>query len=180
LLAACSLLIRQRGTHEIIVVAVIVGIAALLAAQPDASQALALSIAAIVLFLRYRLGAAALIVAALALSLVTAWAFSRPDPLEPVPHVEGVFALALARSLPLGIAVITSAVAMIAALIAGSLRGPAWLMAVAAYCATLFICSVAGLTPAPLIGFGAGPMLGFGLLAAVAAWFETRSGAPEP
>jgi hypothetical protein len=41
---------------------------------------------------------------------------------------------------------------------------------VASYYAVLFLCSVAGLTPAPLIGYGAGPLLGFGLMVAMSSW----------
>lgn len=91
--------------------------------------------------------------------------------------VEGVFALALDRSLFAGVAVILSAVAFIACLCFVSKRGPAWLAAVAAYYSMLYVCSVAGLTPAPVIGFGAGPLLGFGLLVAVSQWIDMR---PEP
>jgi len=109
---------------------------------------------------------AALTVAVMA--LITAWAFTRPDPLLPVPWVEGVFALALGHSAMAGIVVIACAVAFIASLALASSRGPRWIGAVAAYYAVLFACSIAGLTPAPLIGFGAGPLLGFGLLVATA------------
>ena len=63
---------------------------------------------------------------------------------------------------------IASAVALVAGLQVHALRGHRWASAVASYYAVLFGCSVMGLTPAPLIGFGAGPWLGFGLLMAVA------------
>jgi hypothetical protein len=102
------------------------------------------------------------------------WAFSRPDPLEPVPHVEGVFALAFSHSPFVGIAVLASAVALVAGLCVISIRGHYWLYAVAAYYAVLFTCSVSGLTPAPLIGYGAGPLLGFGLMVAISRWAETE------
>jgi hypothetical protein len=52
--------------------------------------------------------------------------------------------------------------------------GRPWLSAVAAYYAVLFACSVAGLTPAPLIGYGAGPLLGFGLMVAVTSWNDAK------
>ena len=141
----------------------------LLALQPDASQLLALCAAlATLLVVRGARGAwawAALAVPALA----TVWAFLRPDPLEPVAHVEGVFALAFAHSLPAGLAVAAAALAFLAGLALLARRGPRWLLAVAVYYAALYACSLAGLTPAPLIGYGAGPVLGYGLLIAVCA-----------
>lgn len=109
---------------------------------------------------------AALTVAVIA--LITAWAFTRPDPLLSVPWVEGVFVLALGHSAIAGIVVSACAVAFITSLALASRSGPRWLAGVAAYYAVLFAGSIAGLTPAPLIGFGAGPWLGFGLLVATA------------
>lgn len=102
-------------------------------------------------------------------ALATVWAFLRPDPLEPVAHVEGVFALAFAHSLPAGLAVAAAAPAFLAGLVFLARRGPPWLLAVVVYYAALYACSLGGLTPAPLIGYGAGPMLGYGLLIAVCA-----------
>lgn len=164
-LAALSIALPARTA---LAFAAAIVIAALLAAQPDASQVLALVAGAAVVFAqdRARARTAALTVAVMA--LITAWAFTRPDPLLPVPWVEGVFALALGHSAIAGIVVIACAVAFIASLALASSRGPRWIGAVAAYYAVLFACSIAGLTPAPLIGFGAGPLLGFGLLVATA------------
>jgi cell division protein FtsW (lipid II flippase) len=142
---------------------------ALLALQPDASQLLALcaALAALVLAGRTRTPWAWATIAVPALA--TVWAFLRPDPLEPVAHVEGVFALAFAHSLSAGLAVAAAALAFLAGLVLLARRGPPWLLAVAVYYAALYACSLAGLTPAPLIGYGAGPVLGYGLLIAVCA-----------
>ncbi|MGL4573314.1 MAG: hypothetical protein ACRCV9_00830 [Burkholderiaceae bacterium] len=107
--------------------------------------------------------------------LASAWAFWQPDPLKPVAHVEGVFALAFSHSILAGLAVLASAIMLLAGLIARGASGATWLYAVAAYYAVLFVCSVFGLTPAPLIGYGAGPMLGFGLLAAVSQWLTAST-----
>ena len=43
-----------------------------------------------------------------------------------------------------------------------------------AYYAVLFACSIAELTPAPIVGYGAGPLLGYGLLAAASNWLATQ------
>jgi cell division protein FtsW (lipid II flippase) len=176
-LAASARLVRGRGTGELIALTASVCASVLLAFQPDASQVLALLVASTVLMPRYRASLPKTVPTMIILALVTAWALTRPDPPEPIPHVEGVFALALDRSLFAGVAVILSAVAFIACLCFVSKRGPAWLAAVAAYYSMLYVCSVAGLTPAPVIGFGAGPLLGFGLLVAVSQWIDMR---PEP
>lgn len=162
-IAALSIALRTRAA---VALAAAIVTAALLAAQPDASQALALVVGAAVVFARERAQVRMAVVTVAAMGLITAWAFTRPDPLLPVPWVEGVFALALRYSAIAGIVVIACAVAFITSLALASRRGPRWLGAVAAYYAVLFACSIAGLTPAPLIGFGAGPLLGFGLMVA--------------
>ncbi len=160
---------------ETIAYTALVGASILLAIQPDASQVLALLAGSAVLFMRYRANLPRPAITLGAMVLVTAGAFTRPDLLEPVPYVESVFALALGGSLLAGLAVIASAFIFIAGLYAYSLRSAAWLAAVAAYYAVLFLCSVAGLTPAPLIGYGAGPLLGFGLMAAVSWWVDPEA-----
>lgn len=173
--AACSMYVRKQGKRAGTAFMALVGASMLLAIQPDASQVLALLAASVALFLRYRTDLFRSSITLIVIALITGWAFTRPDPLKPVAYVEGVFALAFARSLLAGFAVIVSAFIFIACLYAYSQRGAAWLSAVAAYYAMLFACSAAGLTPAPLIGYGAGPLLGFGLMAAVSGWFEPEA-----
>jgi cell division protein FtsW (lipid II flippase) len=178
LLVAIAALSRDGVGAPAALATIVAGV--LLALQPDAPQLLALcaAVAALVLAQRARQAWAwAWAWAAVAgPALATVWAFLRPDPLEPVAHVEGVFALAFAHSLPAGLAVAASALAFVASLVLLARRGPPWLLAVAIYYAVLYACSLAGLTPAPLIGYGAGPVLGYGLLIAVAA---TGAGVPK-
>lgn len=173
-LAACSTLLQSGRAAKASVFLVLIAASILLAIQPDASQALALFTGTVILLVCCRAGSAVSVSVLFAIALATACAFVRPDPLEPVPHVEGVFALSLEHSLCAGLAVILSAVALIASLSVYALRGPAWPAATAGYYAVLFCCSVAGLTPAPLIGFGAGPLLGFGLMTAVSPWMGSE------
>lgn len=173
--AACSVYLRKRGKIEAIAFTALVVASIQLAMQPDASQVLALLTSSVTLFMRYRTGLLQSTITLIIIALITVWAFTRPDPLEPVSYVEGVFALTLGHSLLTGFAVIVSAFIFIACLYAYSRRGVGWLAGVAAYYATLFVCSVAGLTPAPLIGYGAGPLLGYGLMAAVSRWFEPEA-----
>jgi hypothetical protein len=80
--------------------------------------------------------------------------------------------LALGHSLLAGIAVIASAAALIFGLCFQSISSSQGLSAVAAYYMVLFVCSTAGMTPAPLVGYGAGPILGFGLMVGLLGWFK--------
>ena len=173
-LVACSACLARRGRSEQLAFAAIAGAGVLLAAQPDASQGLALLVGAAVTFARFRSRSPLSVVALVIAALTTAWSFSQPDLLQPVPHVEGVFALALGHSLLAGTVVIASAAALVVGLHASSSEGRSWFSAVAAYYAVLFACSAAGRTPAPLIGYGAGPILGFGLMVAAASWLDGK------
>ena len=98
-----------------------------------------------------------------------------PVPLEPVLHVEGVFALGLGHSLIAGLAIIASAVTLVVWLWIRSRSSPSWLAAVASYYLVLFICSTTGITPALLVGYDDGPILGFGLMAGLLGWLEHRN-----
>jgi cell division protein FtsW (lipid II flippase) len=178
-LVACSVWISRGGRSQHVAFAAIVGASVLLAAQPDASQALALIAASAVAVARSPSRSPVSIVALAFAALATAWAFSQPDPLQPIAHVEGVFALALGHSLFAGAAVIASAAALVIGLQVNSSGGRTWPSVVAVYYAVLFACSVAGLTPAPLIGYGAGPWLGFGLMIAAASGEGYRVSATE-
>ena len=175
-LLACSVWIARRGRFERLALAAIAGAGVLLAAQPDAPQALALFVAATFVVARSSSRSPASILTLIVVALTTAWAFSQPDPLHPIPHVEGVFALALSQSLFAGVAVIACAAALVIGRHVMSSGGRTWLSAIAAYYAVLFACSGAGMTPAPLIGYGAGPWLGFGLMVAAACAVERTAG----
>ena len=173
-LVTCSVWIARRGRSQHLALTAIAGASVLLAAQPDAAQALALLAAAAVAVARSPSRLPVSIIALAFVALATAWAFSQPDPLQPIAHVEGVFALALRHSLFAGALVIASAAALVVGLHVNSSGGRTWMSVVAAYYAVLFACSVAGLTPAPLIGYGAGPLLGFGLMVAAASGLDAK------
>lgn len=169
--AAVSIALRAR---TVLASAAAIAAMVLLALQPDASQALALIVALGVVFAQERGRMSVAAGTLVAMAVIAAWAFTRPDPLIPVPWVEGVFALALGDSTLAGLFVVASAIALVVGLVRASMHGPRWLAGVAAYYAVLFVCSVKGLTPAPLIGFGAGPLLGFGFMCSQ-AHSSTRS-----
>jgi hypothetical protein len=178
-LVACSVSIGRGGRAQHVALTAIVGASVLLAAQPDASQGLALLLASALAAARSPSRSPVSIVPLALSALATVWAFAQPDPLRPVPHVEGVFALALGHSPVAGVAVIAGAAALVGGLVMHSSGGRMWASVVAVYHAVLFACSVAGLTPAPIIGYGAGPVLGFGLMVAAASGLDA-SGPPNP
>jgi cell division protein FtsW (lipid II flippase) len=175
-IAACSVFLEKDGKYQVIPFAAVLVASLLLALQPDASQVLGLLVAAAVVIVRYQLGLLCFGAIVFPLALLALWAFLLPDRLAPVPHVEEVFALAFGHSLFAGIAIITSAIALIVGLLVQSVSGSLWLSAVAAYYIVLFLCSTTGITPAPLVGYGAGPILGYGLVVGLLGWFKHQSG----
>lgn len=150
-------------------VLMLAALAWVLAIQPDLAQVLALTVAAllIILCLPSPTGSKALLTLAFVLACI--WAGLQPDPLEPVPHVEQVIRLAWTHSSWAGLWLSASAALLV--------MGPAWLLgrrhpawlAIPAYYAMLLAGSILDMTPAPLMGYGAGPLLGYGLMAGLAA-----------
>ncbi|MEJ1932297.1 hypothetical protein WDZ92_18835, partial [Nostoc sp. NIES-2111] len=143
--------------------------------QPDAAQLTAYSVAILTSLLTSKVSRlprslAAAIPVLLLLCLAIAWRI--PDPLAPVPYVEGVFTIAATTS-PI---VLCAALAFAAMPVAGFVwlarahRYPANLplatlplatLPTAAYYATLFALAPLQITPVPLLGYGAGPILGY-------------------
>ncbi len=135
---------------------------ALLIAEPDASQATAFGISAGWLIWSRGAGWASAVALAMVAILVAA-ACLRPDPLAPVPEVEGIVALTWAQSPLLAIAAITGlAVAVLAPFAASGItkRDPAAL-ALTAYMAVTAITPAIGAFPVPLMGMSISPIIGF-------------------
>jgi hypothetical protein len=161
-------------------------IATLLVAQPDASQATAFGGAWIVALLLsessrgLRWGGLALAGVAIA----AAWL--RPDPLAPVPEVEGILQLAWAVS-PLAalLAAVSLGATVLTPLLAAR-RDDAIPRTASLSLACYFLLSAVtpavGAFPVPLVGMGVSPILGFwlgaGLLAALSP--RPRSSSPSP
>jgi hypothetical protein len=126
-----------------------------LAGQPDASQATAFALAGLVVLWRAPLPVLARVGVGIALTGATAVAWLRPDPLEPVPYVEGVLVLAQqVGPLGLGLALVALALPVAALLRMGQ-------VGVAVYYAAILFFAYRQLTPMPLLGFGVGPILGY-------------------
>ncbi len=141
-------------------------VATALVLQPDAAQMSAFALAMLVvlatsrahLLLRWAL------VAVLLCGTVVVW--RTPDPLAPVRYVEGVFTLAADIStLALLAAVIAAALPVAAFVWVARVTRSSGTFAVAVYYASLFALSPLQVTPVPLLGFGAGPILGYFLVA---------------
>lgn len=139
-----------------------VAIAVVLTAQPDASQVTAFALAFAACTLRVQAGALIKVGTLIALANCVVIAWSRPDPLTPVPYVEGV--LDLARSIsPLAMVVVIAAITLIPACLIWHARSRQnfALFAVAIYYLVIFFLACLQFTPMPILGFGAGPILGY-------------------
>jgi hypothetical protein len=154
--------------------AFVVAMAALLILQPDASQATSFLVAVIVLLARSTGPRAGRLAAMAAAILVAAFAWTRPDPLQPVAEVEGVFSLAFAVSPALGaVAALALAAVSFAPFAIRAAAGAAHrtaALALTAYFVMAAICPAFGAFPVPLVGLGmsfpVGYWLGLALLLA--------------
>lgn len=130
-------------------------IATALAAQPDASQVTAFTLAGLVVLWRAPLPVLVRVGVGVALAGAATVAWLRPDPLEPVSYVEGVLVLAQqVGPLALFFALVALALPVAVLLRLGQ-------VAVAIYYAAILFFGYRQLTPMPLLGFGVGPILGY-------------------
>jgi hypothetical protein len=156
------------GSTAAVILSIVAAAAAVLGlvVQPDAAQLSAFAIAAVPVlglsidgrFVRL------LTIAALLLAATVSW--NVPEPLAPVLHVEGVFMLAASSSTwVLFWAVLAAALPVMALVwLAHRMRSPG-IIAVALYFAVLYLLAPVQVTPVPLLGFGAGPILGYFIMA---------------
>jgi len=153
------LLLTIRSGGRMFIALVIAGVALL--QQPDAAQASALAAASLVFVLTAPRGRVAAALAATVLAGLAVATWQRPDPLPAVPHVEGVLRLAARFGWLAGCAAVATALLPSVALgVAWTRRGGEWL-AVAGYYATLVALAPLEVTPVPILGFGAGPIIGY-------------------
>ena len=156
---------------------------ALLVAQPDASQATALA-AVVALLAALAAGPPALRAAlVLAAGALAALAWRRPDPLRPVPEVEGIIGLAWDLSpLAAGLAWLTL-LAVAAAPAALTARGPSDVRRAGqalSLCLLLWtLTPLLGAFPVPFVGMGLSPILGAWLGVGVLAGLLRRPEAQD-
>jgi len=150
-----------------IAAAALIGVGLL--AQPDAAQLTAFALASVpVLGLSkpWRL-AKLLTLAALLIAAAIAW--GQPVPLAPVPYVEGVFTLAATSSIwALFVAIVSVALPTIALGWLALRTGSKSTFAVMLYFGALYLLAPLQVTPVPLLGFGAGPIIGYFIMASQA------------
>lgn len=141
-----------------------------IAHQPDLSQLAGFVIASVVLFglaFRHAGALAALLIGA---GLIV-YCVMRPDPLLPVPHVEGVFSLAFGQSQVFGYGLAVSlGIAVLSPLLLWLTPELRWKgLALAGYFAATALAPLFGAYPVPLGGYGlsfvVGWVLGFAALA---------------
>lgn len=138
--------------------------------QPDAAQLTAYAPAVGVIVATSRTAASVRVAILIALTGLAVSCWWRPDPLAPVPHVEGVLHLAAGHGVVAGAAAIVAA--LLPALTLAWLAWRVWSVALAAcgvYFGVLVALAPLQVTPVPLLGFGAGPVLGYAALAALVA-----------
>ncbi len=141
-----------------------VGVAGLLLLQPDAAQASAFAGALIVLLVSCRQTLRVSWVAALLIAVCAVWSWMRPDPLLPVPHVEGIVGLAAQN----GRLWLLASLASLALLPCPFLldwgrvgRTSPTSLALGLYFALNVIAPCLGSFPVPLLGFGLSPIAGY-------------------
>ena len=140
----------------------------LLAAQPDLSQALAFTLAAIFIVWHRADGLLLKVGGSAAWAVLCYWCGQQADPLQPVPYVEGVIQLvASAGDFAMIAAIISIALLPLGLFFNGIKRSMPELIPIALYYIVIMICAYRGLTPMPVLGFGAGPVFGYFVLLAV-------------
>jgi len=154
----------------------------LLVLQPDASQATALATAAALVALRSAKSMLARVVIVAASAGLAAIAWLRPDPLEPVPEVEGIVGLA-AQASPLLAGASLALLAAVAMAPGLALRrgAPDLRLAGAALTVCLGVWTLApfhGAFPVPFMGVGPSPLLGAWLGVGLLAGLKRNRSSP--
>ncbi len=117
-----------------------------------------------------------------AVAALAAASLLRPDPLGPVPHVEGIVGMAAAQGLPRAAA--AASLLVVPASLAWRAGRPE--MALATYTVATLLAAWIGNHPVPILGYGVSPILGYYLaLSALALASPTQllprgSSAPAP
>lgn len=157
--------------------ACVVLIATLLAWQPDISQLVGFALAMLALAPARKSGRLAFAIAATVIAVAVALCLSRPDPLAPVAHVEGIFGLAWYQSPGLAIIMgVSLAAAALSPLIVWAAHpiGLIAPLALAVYLATTAAAFLFGAYPVPLAGYGLSFVIGWWL--GIAALCVRRAG----
>ena len=130
--------------------------------QPDASQAVAFAVAmAVVLLQRRPLSRIDWITTTVCVGAAI-FALSRPDPLEAVPHVEGIVGLAARGGVaPLAVAILTLVLLPLPFVADAILRERCESSGLAAYFIIVCVAPFVAPFPVPLLGYGLSPVFGY-------------------
>lgn len=139
---------------------------AVLIAQPDASQTTAFAAGSAILLSRHGWRSLPLLVP-LAAAAIAVWL--RPDPLAPVPEVEGIVALmwAISPALALSGALALGSASLLPAIATRNSADRRTGLALSAYFATACLAPAVGAFPVPIMGHGMGFPIGFLLATAL-------------
>ncbi|MFP5247326.1 MAG: hypothetical protein ACLGH0_11585, partial [Thermoanaerobaculia bacterium] len=151
--------------------------AGILALQPDAAQTTSLAAACALVLVGARTEQMGKVGAGLALLFaISLGSFVRHDPLAPVAHVEGIFAVAASRG------AVWAVMATISLLLLPVPFFAAWhhprrpiALALGVYVSMTVLAPAWGTFPVPIMGYGASPILGYFLALAVAVGRPTRN-----
>lgn len=149
--------LRAPGSRALALLALL-GLQCVHLAQPDAAQSTAVSLAALVIAALDRWSAVERALTLLALATLTGLTWTRHDPLGAVPEVEQIVAYSWRAGLALASVVLGAIALWIGAL---SFRRDALALGLASYAASAAVVAVVTERfPVPLVGAGAGPVLG--------------------
>ena len=142
----------------------LVAAAGVLVLQPDVSQASAFAVAVAVVLFHRRQASTGDWVAAGIVAGGAVLAFSRPDPLDAVPHVEGIVRLAASAGTAWLIAAVLALVLLPLPFLANAAFDPDRAresLALAAYFVVVCVASLLAAYPVPILGYGLSPILGY-------------------
>lgn len=150
-----------RSARVAVACGIMLTMAAILALQPDASQATAFAGAGVVLLAFHRRNRVAF-ATILALVALAGLSFLRRDPLAPVPHVEEIALRIAQQGAVWAAAVVIALILLLAPFVmrtaSASRTGS---LAVAAYLALAIAASYWGNFPVPVLGYGMSPIIGY-------------------
>jgi hypothetical protein len=140
----------------------VISAATLLLLQPDAAQATAFAGGVFILLIANDQRSRAAWATALVIAVLAAWTWTRPDPLPPVPYVEGIIGLARQS----GPAWLVASIAALAVLplpffISRMRCHSAITRALGVYLCICILAPLVGHFPVPLVGFGLSPIVGY-------------------
>ena len=181
-LAALAGLERVGRRHASTLLAI--ATALLLVLQPDAAQATAFAAGAVVLLLPRSRADGYAWIRLVPLLVLAGLSWLRSDPLAPVPHVEGIVALALEQGTGWGAAAVASLLLLPVPFFAARTAGDGRLgLALGTYVAVTILALALGYFPIPVLGQGASPIIGYlvaiGLLRGFQGSAARAGAAPE-